>query len=190
MDSNTTPYDVLQEKWAPVLEHPEIPSIGDSYRKKVTAVLLENQENALREQHLTESTPTNSMGGGFSVSAAASGTGNLAGYDPILISLVRRSMPNLIAYDLVGVQPMSAPTGLIFAMRSKYDTQGGAEALYQEAFAKFSGAGNTSTGAAFSSTGGIDPVNASLTGFRAMLTGTAEGMGSSDGTAFRDMAFS
>jgi hypothetical protein len=190
MDSNTTPYDVLQEKWDPVLEHPDLPNIEDSYKKKVTACLLENQEQALREQHLTESTPTNSMGGGFSVSAASSSTGSLAGYDPILISLVRRSMPNLIAYDLVGVQPMSAPTGLIFAMRSKYDTQGGAEALYQEAFAKFSGAGNTSTGAAFSSTGGIDPVNASLTGFRAMLTATAEGMGSSDGTAFRDMAFS
>jgi len=190
MDSNTTPYDVLQEKWDPVLEHPDLPNIEDSYKKKVTACLLENQEQALREQHLTESTPTNAMGGGFSVSAASSSTGSLAGYDPILISLVRRSMPNLIAYDLVGVQPMSAPTGLIFAMRSKYDTQGGAEALYQEAFAKFSGAGNTSTGAAFSSTGGIDPVNASLTGFRAMLTATAEGMGSSDGTAFRDMAFS
>ena len=190
MDSNITPYDVLQEKWDPVLEHPAIPGIGDAYRKKVTAVLLENQEQALREQHLTESTPTNAMGGGFSVSAASTSTGSLAGYDPILISLVRRSMPNLIAYDLVGVQPMSAPTGLIFAMRSKYDTQGGAEALYQEAFAKFSGAGNTSTGAAFSSTGGIDPVNASLTGFRALLTATAEGMGSTDGTAFRDMAFS
>ena len=190
MDSNTTPYDVLQEKWSPVLNHPDLPEIGDSYRAKVTACLLENQENALREQHLTESSPTNSMGGGFSVSAASSNTGNLAGYDPILISLVRRSMPNLIAYDLVGVQPMSAPTGLIFAMRSRYDTQSGAEALYQEAFAKFSGAGNTSTGAAFSSTGGIDPVNASLTGFRALLTNTAEGMGSSDGTAFRDMAFS
>jgi len=191
MDSNTTPYDVLQEKWNPVLNHPDLPEIGDSYRAKVTAVLLENQENALREQHLTESTPTNAMGGGFSVSAAASNTGNLAGYDPILISLVRRSMPNLIAYDLVGVQPMSAPTGLIFAMRSRYDTQTGAEALYQEAFAKFSGEGNTSTGAAFSSTGGIDPTGSpSLTGFRALLTNTAEGMGSSDGTAFRDMAFS
>ena len=191
MDSNITPYDVLQEKWDPVLEHPAIPGIGDAYRKKVTAVLLENQEQALREQHLTESTPTNAMGGGFSVSAASTSTGSLAGYDPILISLVRRSMPNLIAYDLVGVQPMSAPTGLIFAMRSKYDTQGGAEALYQEAFAKFSGAGNTSTGAAFSSTGGIDPTSSpSLTGFRALLTNTAEGMGSSDGTAFRDMAFS
>jgi hypothetical protein len=130
------------------------------------------------------------MGGGFAVSAAATSTGNLQGYDPILISLVRRAMPNLLAYDLVGVQPMSAPTGLIFAMRSKYDGQSGAEALYQEAFAKFSGAGNTSTGAPFSSTGGVNPTSASLAGFRAMLTGTAEGLGSSDGTAFREMAFS
>jgi hypothetical protein len=84
------------------------------------------------------------MGGGFSVSAAASSTGNLAGYDPVLISLVRRAMPNLIAYDIAGVQPMTAPTGLIFAMKSKYDTQDGSEALFQEAFAKFSGSGNTS----------------------------------------------
>jgi hypothetical protein len=191
MDNNTTPYDVLSEKWQPVLEHPDLPEIEDSYRKKVTAALLENQEMAMREQNIHESTPTSSMGGGFSVSAAASQTGNLAGYDPILISLVRRSMPNLIAYDLVGVQPMSAPTGLIFAMRSRYDTQTGAEALYQEAFAKFSGEGNTSTGAPFSSTGGVDPVNAtSLASFRALITATAEGMGSSDGTAFRDMAFS
>jgi len=190
MDNNTTPYDVLQEKWNPVLNHPDLPEIEDSYKKKVTAALLENQESALREQHLTESTPTNSMGGNFS-NAQIGTAGGLAGYDPILISLVRRSMPNLIAYDLVGVQPMSAPTGLIFAMRSRYDTQSGAEALYQEAFAKFSGAGNTSTGAAFSSTGGIDPTGSpSLTGFRALLTSTAEGMGSSDGTAFRDMAFS
>ena len=191
MDTNTTPYDQLQEKWNPVLNHPDLPEIGDSYRSKVTAALLENQEAALREQHLTESSPTNSMGGGFSVGTAAQNTGSLAGYDPILISLVRRAMPNLIAYDLVGVQPMSAPTGLIFAMRSKYDTQSGAEALYQEAFAKFAGEGNTSTGAAFSSTGGIDPTSSpSLDGFRALLTNTAEGMGSSDGTAFRDMAFS
>jgi hypothetical protein len=190
MDSNTTPYDQLQEKWNPVLNHPDLPEIEDSYKKKVTAALLENQEAALREQHLTESTPTNAMGGNFS-NAQVGTAGGLAGYDPILISLVRRSMPNLIAYDLVGVQPMSAPTGLIFAMRSRYDTQSGAEALYQEAFAKFSGAGNTSTGAAFSSTGGIDPTGSpSLTGFRALLTSTAEGMGSSDGTAFRDMAFS
>jgi hypothetical protein len=184
---NNTPYDMLAEKWSPVLNHPELPEINDSYKKKVTACLLENQERALREQNLNE--VTNQMGGGFSVSAAASNTGNLAGYDPVLISLVRRSMPNLMAYDLAGVQPMSAPTGLIFAMRARYDNQSGAEALYQEAFSKFSGAGATSTGAAFSSTGGIDPTGSpSLTGFRAMLTATAEGL-SNSGDIFKEMAF-
>ena len=182
--------DVLAEKWEPVLEHPSLPSINDRYKEKVTAVLLENQEQALREQHLTEA-PANAMGGGgFSVTQAGSGSSNLAGYDPILISLVRRSMPNLMAYDLIGVQPMSAPTGLIFAMRSTYDSQTGAEALYQEAFAKFSGAGGTSEGAAFSSTGGVNPYAGApaLTGLRAMLTGTAEGLG--DSTSFKEMAFS
>ena len=184
---NNTPYDMLAEKWSPVLNHPDLPEINDSYKKKVTACLLENQERALREQNLNE--VTNQMGGGFSVSAAASNTGNLAGYDPVLISLVRRSMPNLMAYDLAGVQPMSAPTGLIFAMRARYDNQSGAEALYQEAFAKFSGAGATSTGAAFSSTGGINPTDSpSLTGFRAMLTATAEGL-SNSGDIFKEMAF-
>jgi hypothetical protein len=192
MDFNTnqTPYDMLTEKWSPVLNHPDLPEIQDNYRAKVTACLLENEERALREQHLHE--VTNSMGaGGFSVSAAADNASSnaLAGYDPVLISLVRRSMPNLMAYDLAGVQPMSAPTGLIFAMRARYDNQSGSEALYQEAFSKFSGAGNTATGAAFSSTGGIDPTSSpSLDGFRAMLTATAEGLG--DSTTFKEMAFS
>jgi len=193
MDFNqqNTSYDVLAEKWSPVLNHPDIAPIDDSYKSKVTAVLLENQEKALREQHLHEA-PANHMGaGGFDVSAAADNASNnaIAGYDPVLISLVRRSMPNLMAYDLAGVQPMSAPTGLIFAMRARYDNQAGAEALYQEAFAKFSGAGNTATGAAFSSTGGIDPTdtNLALDGFRAMLTATAEGLG--DSTTFKEMAF-
>ena len=191
MDFNTnqTPYDMLTEKWSPVLNHPDLPEIQDNYRTKVTACLLENEERALREQNLNEI--TNQMGsGGFSVSAAAdnASANNLAGYDPVLISLVRRAMPNLMAYDLAGVQPMSAPTGLIFAMRARYDNQTGAEALYQEAFSKFSGAGNTATGAAFSSTGGIDPTSSpSLDGFRAMLTATAEGLG--DSTTFKEMAF-
>jgi hypothetical protein len=193
MDFNDqTSYDMLQEKWAPVLHHPDLPEIQDNYKQKVTACLLENQERALREQSLTEI--TNQMGaGGFSVSGAAADnqSNNLAGYDPVLISLVRRSMPNLMAYDLAGVQPMSAPTGLIFAMRAKYDNQTGAEALYQEAFSQFSGAGATATGAAFSSTGGIDPTSGSLSldGFRAMLTATAEGL-SDSGDIFKEMAFS
>ena len=181
-------YDQLSEKWDPVLSHSDLPEIQDSYRQKVTAVLLENQENAMREQALHEATPGNQMGGGFSVSAASSATGNLAGYDPVLISLVRRAMPNLMAYDVAGVQPMSAPTGLIFAMRAKYDSQSGAEALYQEAFSKFSGEGNTSTGAAQHATGGIDPTGSpSLTNFRGILTASAEGLG--DSMTFKEMAF-
>jgi hypothetical protein len=143
-------------------------------------------------------------GGGFSVSqAAGSANANLAGYDPILISLVRRSMPNLIAYDIAGVQPMTAPTGLIFAMRSRYDAQNGAEALFGEAYAKFGGSGNTSNGAAFSATGGIDPVGATagdplgvrgttfdVNAFRGLLTGVAEDLGGSGSLPFREMAFS
>ena len=189
-NENNTPYDMLQEKWSPVLDHPDLPEINDSYKKKVTAALLENEERALREQNLNEI--TNQMGaGGFNVSGAAADNQSnaLAGYDPVLISLVRRSMPNLMAYDLAGVQPMSAPTGLIFAMRARYDSQSGAEALYQEPFSKFSGAGATSTDAAFSSTGGIDPTNSpTLDGFRAMLTATAEGL-SDSGDVFKEMAF-
>ncbi|MAH43709.1 ATP-binding protein [archaeon] len=181
-------FDQLTEKWEPVLTHSDLPQIQDSYKSKVTACLLENQENAMREQALTEATPGNAMGGGFSVSAASSATGNLAGYDPVLISLVRRAMPNLVAYDIAGVQPMSAPTGLIFAMRAKYDSQSGQEALYQEAYSKFSGTGNTSTGAAQTATSGIDPTGSpSLTGFRAILTASAEGLG--DSMTFKEMAF-
>ena len=179
----------LTEKWDPVLTHSDLPTIQDSYKQKVTAVLLENQETAMREQALHETTPGNNMGGGFSVSAASSATGNLAGYDPVLISLVRRAMPNLIAYDIAGVQPMSAPTGLIFAMRARYDSQAGQEALYQEAFSKFSGKGNTSTDAPFGATNGIDPTGSpSLTDFRAILTASAEGLG--DSMTFKEMAFS
>ena len=119
----------LQSKWAPVLEHEDMPKIADNYRSAVTAVLLENQEQAIREQALNEA-PTN---------AGFGDAGNVQGYDPVLISLVRRAMPNLIAYDICGVQPMTGPTGLIFAMFSKYASQGGAEALFTEANTAFSG---------------------------------------------------
>lgn len=202
--STTSSYDVLTEKWEPLLSHDALPSIGDSYKRKVTAVLLENQEKALREQYLVEA-PANSMGGNFSTGQVGAAASNLAGYDPILISLVRRSMPNLIAYDIAGVQPMTAPTGLIFAMRSKYNNRGGAEALYAETFAKFGGSGNTSLGAAFSATGGINPIDGTTGGvrdintaaadnfdmnqFRGFLTGTAEALGES-ATPFKEMAFS
>jgi hypothetical protein len=114
----------LQEKWAPLLNYEGLDPIKDSHRKAVTAVLLENQEKFLREQSSFENggmlneQPTNAVGnGGFTGSSAAAGP--TAGFDPVLISLIRRSMPNLVAYDLAGVQPMSGPTGLIFAMRSR-----------------------------------------------------------------------
>ena len=101
----------LQEKWQPVLEHPDLPKIGDSYKRAVTTVILENQEKAVREDQsfMTEAAPANSVAGGA-----------VDNWDPVLISLVRRAMPNLIAYDICGVQPMTGPTGLIFAMKSRY----------------------------------------------------------------------
>ncbi len=126
----------LMEKWSPVLEHQDVPSIDDRYRKAVTARLLENQEVALREERVQQSF------GSLNEAAPANSTGtNIANFDPVLISLVRRAMPNLIAYDIAGVQPMSGPTGLIFAMKSKYSTQGGTEALFDEADTDFSGTG-------------------------------------------------
>jgi len=112
----------LQKKWEGVLDHPDMPSIKDPYRKAVTAVILENQAVEMQKSAgmLNEGPPTNFAGtGGFGGSSAAGGP--TAGFDPILISLVRRSLPNLIAYDVCGVQPMTGPTGLIFAMRTRYD---------------------------------------------------------------------
>ena len=126
----------LQEKWAPVLNHDGLPEIKDNYRKSVTAILLENQERALQEERnvLTEA-PTN-VG---PINTQTTSAGQVYGFDPILISLIRRAMPKLIAYDIAGVQPMSGPTGLIFAMRSKYTAQNGNEAFFNEPDAQFSG---------------------------------------------------
>jgi hypothetical protein len=148
----------LQEKWAPLLNYEGLDPIKDSHRRAVTAVLLENQEKFLREEsafnsggigNLMES-PTNAVGnGGYTSSGSATAT---AGFDPVLISLIRRSMPNLVAYDLAGVQPMSGPTGLIFAMRSRYTNQTGDEALFNEADTAFSGqSANFNNTAGFSS---------------------------------------
>ena len=124
----------LMEKWAPVLEHTEVPTIQDSHKQAVTARLLENQEIAAREEAVAKS------GTFLGEDAPANATGaNVAGFNPVLISLVRRAMPNLIAYDIAGVQPMTGPTGLIFAMKSKYGTQAGTEALKDEANTAFSG---------------------------------------------------
>lgn len=133
--------EALQKKWQPILEHPELPEISDPYKRAVTTVLLENQE-----QYLAEAAPTNFAG-------SMPDTGGVAKWDPILISLVRRAMPNLIAYDICGVQPMSGPTGLIFALKSRYNSQSGAEALFQEADTKFSAATGNYTGVGY--TGGL-----------------------------------
>ena len=126
----------LQEKWAPVLGHQDLPEIKDSYRRAVTAQLLENQEAFLREQSamgqnfglLSEApvSPTNAAGDGGYTSAATP-AGPVAGFDPVMIGLIRRAMPNLMAYDICGVQPMSGPTGLIFAMRALYGGQNGTD---------------------------------------------------------------
>jgi len=151
-----TPYDLLSEKWNPVLNHEALPAIGDEWKKKVTAVLLENQEQAMREQYLTENM---GVGSDISTPVATTAQGGIRGYDPILISLVRRAMPNLMAYDICGVQPMTAPTGLIFAMRAKYadgsPTGVSNEAMFQEPDPRFSGSSGNSAG--FAAAGGTSP---------------------------------
>jgi hypothetical protein len=140
----------LQKKWAPVLEHADLPKITDPYKRAVTAVVLENQVQAMAKegQILNEVAPTNSAGTGGFGGADAQNAGPVAGFDPILISLVRRSLPNLIAYDICGVQPMTGPTGMIFAMRSMYGTDRsastGTEAFYNEANTAHTGAASAS----------------------------------------------
>ena len=139
----------LQKKWEGVLEHPEMQKITDPYKKAVTAVVLENQATEMRKAAgvLNEAVPTNSASTGDAGIAGFGGSAStpVAGFDPILISLVRRSLPNLIAYDIAGVQPMTGPTGLIFAMRSRYANQTGTEAFYNEANTGFSGTGAAQT---------------------------------------------
>jgi len=209
----------LQEKWSPILDYQGLDSIKDSHRRAVTAVLLENQEKFLREQSafetsgafLTEASPTNSAGtGGFTGGAAAAGP--TAGFDPVLISLIRRSMPNLIAYDICGVQPMSGPTGLIFAMRSRYTNQSGTETFFNEVDSAFSGenqgrnltAGFSDGAVGFGTTAQsgtnpsvLNPVGTATTNpspynvGQGMVTGNSEALG--DGTAgnnFAEVAFS
>ena len=180
----------LQEKWAPVIEHAELPQIKDGYRKAVTALVLENQERAMAEERaqqsfqLTEAAPANATNGGAAP---------MSNWDPILISLVRRAMPNLMAYDIAGVQPMSGPTGLIFAMKSRYTTQGGAEALFSEANTGFSGTG-THGGESSSLVGDgtdTDTVGDPFGVGEAMATASGEALGTGGGSAdFAQMAFS
>ena len=139
----------LLAKWAPILEHSALPAIKDHYRKEITAVLLENQERDIRESsessNLFEASPVNGVGSGQIGTVNATATGGVTGYDPVLISLVRRAIPQMIAFDICGVQPMTQPTGLIFAMKSRYGTQGGAEALFNEANTAYSGSALAST---------------------------------------------
>jgi hypothetical protein len=187
----------LQTKWAGVLEHADLPAIKDPYRKAVTAVILENQaqEMAKAAGVLNEAGATNSMvnsvaSGGFGGSASSP----VAGFDPILISLVRRSLPNLIAYDICGVQPMTGPTGLIFAMRSRYANQTGTEAFYNEANSGFSGSASQAALALQSNTATSGNVfaNTVFSNLPAtMTTGQSEALGDGGaGNTFQEMAFS
>ena len=176
-------------KWAPILEHEGMPKIVDKHRREVTAALLENQE-----QFLKENAPANSGGTGIALGGAGAATGGVAGYDPILISLVRRAMPQLIAYDICGVQPMYQPTGLVFAMKSRYGSQNGPEALYNEANTEFGGKNNalfdgTATPVSGSQTG-TNPFAAGLNTGVGMSTADKEALGSIGGDTFNEMAFS
>ena len=206
----------LQEKWSPLLDYEGLDPIKDTHRRAVTAVLLENQEKFLKEEQAFQSginlmeAPTNSAGSnptGFS--GAATDSGPVAGFDPVLISLIRRAMPNLVAYDLAGVQPMNGPTGLIFAMRSRYENQSGDETFFNEVDTAFSGqdAGFNLTGGMTDVAAGLgttaqsgdnpavlNPVgSASSTGYdvgQGMQTGDAENLDGTGGDAFNQMAFS
>ena len=181
----------LQEKWQPVLEHPDLGEIKDTYRKAVTTVVLENQEKAMREDNLMEAAPTNNISGGNI------GGGVNGGWDPILISLVRRALPNMIAYDICGVQPMTGPTGLIFAMRSRFTSQTGDEALFNEADTDHSSndaAGDMQTpGTGFAATNPAllndSPAGNYSTGV-GMTTAQGEALGDAAANAFAEMAFS
>jgi hypothetical protein len=206
MNMNSTE---LQNKWKVILEHNDLPEIKESHRRSVTAVLLENQENDARSSSvgsggyraptlLGEAAPTNAMGS----SSSTAGDGAIDTFDPVLISLVRRSFPNLIAYDLTGVQPMTGPTGLVFAMRARYGSQSGTEALFNEAVTSWSATANNSVGGVTSTgrdgavvpTTGADPTaRASGSGYTAhtgMTTAAAEALGDSTNNSFSEMAFS
>jgi hypothetical protein len=198
----------LQEKWAPLLDYEGLDPIKDSHRRMVTAVLLENQEKALREEReFLYETPTVNTNTGANAGFSAGASSPVAGFDPVLISLIRRSMPNLVAYDLAGVQPMNGPTGLIFAMRSRYTNQSGSEAFYGEVDSAFSGQGSTfaetdgwvdgsvglgTTAQSGTNPGALNPIgSATATTYnvgQGMRTDEAEALNSSP--AFNEMAFS
>jgi len=191
--------DELQQKWQPVLEHPDLPEIKDAHKRASVATLLENQEIAAREQAGQQVVNPTLLGEAAPVNATGSGVDT---FDPVLISLVRRSMPNLIAYDVAGVQPMTGPTGLIFAMRSRYTGQAGTEALFNEANTSFSSsaAGNTASratanGASGTVQAGTDPADRAIngTGYSVapgMSTAAGEALGDATTNAWQEMAFS
>jgi hypothetical protein len=174
----------LQEKWSPVLQHPDLPEIKDNYRRAVTTIILENQEKALKEDRnfLGEAAPTNATGS------------SVDNWDPILISLVRRSMPNLIAYDICGVQPMTGPTGLIFAMRARGISQAGAEALADEPSMLSNQDAGSDTGGGDISGTNPSVLNDSPAGTYTTATGMTlaqgEALGDTTTNAFAEMAFS
>ena len=182
-------YDRLVEKWSPVLNEESAGNIGDAHKRAVTAVVLENTEKAIREQGEQASMMTED--------AAANNTSVAANWNPVLISLVRRAMPNMMAYDVCGVQPMSGPTGLIFAMKSKYKTTragatSGNEALYPEAVSGFSGDSSATQGADGSGLGGlanVDSAGAIPTFGGGMTTPNAEQLGTTGESSFAEMGF-
>ena len=181
----------LVKKMQPILEHPELPKVTDSYKRAVTAVILENQERAIKEDRafMSESAPQNSTDASY-----------VQNWDPIMISLVRRAMPNLIAYDICGVQPMTGPTGLIFAMRAKYSSQASAaEALFDAADTDYSGrnkAGSSTGGFSTTADSGTNPgllldsPAGTYTTGTGMSTAAAEALGDASGNSFAEMAFS
>ncbi len=202
----------IQKKWAPILEHEDLSPIKDSHRRSVTAVVLENTEKALREasahgqfQTLTEAAPADAFQNSFNrmgASSSTAGTGAIDTFDPVLISLVRRAMPNLISYDVCGTQPMTGPTGLIFAMRSRYanttNNQNGDETFFNEVNTSFSSVvtGANTFGQKFvgtipgaTNTSPMTAVNTYNTG-TGMSTAQAEALGTDGNTAFAQMAFS
>ena len=175
----------LEQKWAPVLDHEGAGKITNAYKRAVTAIILENQEKAMAEEGrmLNESAPTNATSATY-----------VQNYDPILISLVRRSLPKLIAYDVCGVQPMTGPTGLIFAMRSKYATQNGTEAFFNEANTRFTSVNKAGDTVGGSLQTGSNPVSnvldtAAFTTANGMTTAAAEALGDAAGNLFAEMAF-
>ena len=176
----------LQQKWNGVLDHPDLPTISDPYRKAVTAVVLENQAVEMQKSGMITESPNNQTGA------------SIQNFDPILISLVRRSLPNLIAYDVCGVQPMTGPTGLIFAMRSRYSTQTGTEAFYNEANTFFSGSNAAITAAQLAQLTNLtlaanttETFVSNAAAVAAMTTSQGESLGDGQaGNTFQEMAFS